>query len=74
MFPTGKSEPDAGVVTRVVLQLSVAVTEKVTALLQAPVGAMTLIFEGQTTTGAWLSIIVTLNEQVDTLPETSVAV
>jgi hypothetical protein len=74
VFPTGNAEPDAGVETTVALQLSVAVTLKFTTLLQAPAATIVLIFDGQVITGDELSTMITLNEQVVTFPDTSVAV
>lgn len=74
VLPTGKNEPEAGVVTKAAVQLSVAVTEKVTVAPHAPEGAFVVISDGQLMTGAWLSITITLNEHVATFPEPSVAV
>lgn len=45
----------------------------VTFAAQSPKAAFTLIFAGQVIVGAWLSITVTVNVQVDWFPEMSVA-
>jgi hypothetical protein len=74
VVPTLNVLPDAGEETTVALQLSVAVVVNVTAALQFPVVAVCVIADGQLITGAWLSVTVTVNEQVDVLPLPSVAV
>ena len=43
-------------------------------MLHCPVGADTVMFDGQVTVGTWLSTTVTVKEQVAVLPLPSVAV
>src|SRR5258706_6947398 len=74
--PTGKVLPLGGVLTRLVtVQLSVAVTVKVTLLrLHRPASAVRTRLAGQVMAGFWLSVIVTVKVQVLELPLASVAV
>src|ERR1041384_4117742 len=74
--PTGKVLPLGGVLVRfVTLQLSVAVTLKVTLLrLQRPASAFNTRFAGQVIVGFWLSSTVTVKVQLLLLPLASVAV
>src|SRR5258706_10441100 len=73
---TGKVLPLGGVLTRLVtLQLSVALTVKVTLLrLQRPASAASTKLAGQVMTGIWLSVTVTVKVQVLVLPLASFAV
>src|SRR5262245_66304798 len=62
VVPTGNANPLAGVLVRLVtVQLSVAVTVKVTLLVHAPCEAFTVMFAGQVITGFSVSVTVTLN-------------
>jgi hypothetical protein len=74
--PTGKMLPLGGVLTRfVTLQLSVAVTLKVTLLrLQRPGSAVNRRLPGQAIAGFCVSVTVTVKVQVLRLPLVSVAV
>src|SRR5437867_5260988 len=74
-MPTGKVLPLGGLLTRLVtLQLSVALTLKVTLLrLQRPASAARIRLVGQVITGFWLSVTVTVKVQVLELPLASVA-
>jgi hypothetical protein len=73
--PTANVLPESGlVITAGLPQLSVAVTVNVTAAWQVLISAFTAIFDEQLITGTWLSITVTMNEQVLVLPLPSVAV
>src|SRR5262245_21090080 len=56
------------------MQLSVAVTVKVTLLVHAPVGAFTVRFAGHVTIGGWLSLTVTMKVHVLLFPLLSRAV
>jgi hypothetical protein len=61
VVPTGNAEPLAGTLdTLVTVQLSVAVTLNVTLLVQAPGGALTVMFAGQVITGGVVSLTVTV--------------
>jgi hypothetical protein len=51
VVPTGNSEPEAGTLTTDEEQLSVEVTEKLTAAPQTPGVVFTVIFAGQLMTG-----------------------
>ena len=66
--------PEAGVLTTVALQLSVAVTLKLTVAPQLLADAATLMLPGQVMTGAVVSFTVTVCVHVAVLPEVSVAV
>jgi hypothetical protein len=73
--PTGKANPLAGVLeTLVTVQLSFAVTMKVTLLVQNPGAAFTVGFTGQVITSGWVSLTVTVKVQVLLLPLLSWAV
>src|SRR5262245_56344364 len=74
--PTAKVLPLGGVLTRLVtLQLSVAVTLKVTLLrLHRPASALNTRLAGQVITGFCVSVMVTVKVQVLVLPLASVAV
>ena len=74
VFPTGKNDPETGVVVNVVEQLSEAVTEKLTIIPHIPAGAFVVMGAGQVITGAWLSTTVTLKVHIAIFPDTSVAV
>ena len=74
VLPTGKNDPEAGVVVNIAEQLSVAVTLKLTIVPQVLTGAFTEILAGQVMTGDWLSVTTTLKEHVAEFPDTSVAV
>src|SRR5688572_7854730 len=72
--PSGKVEPDGGVLTTVgTEQLSVAVTTKLTTALLCPGGTTSEMFAGRLRTGFWVSTMVTRNEFVVRLPAISVA-
>ena len=43
-------------------------------MLHCPVGADTVMFDGQVTVGTWLSTTVTVKEQVAVKPDASVAI
>jgi len=61
VVPTGKAKPLAGTLaTFVTAQLSVAVTLKLTLLVQAPGAAFTVIFPGHVITGGCVSFTVTV--------------
>ena len=66
--------PDAGVLTTVALQLSVAVTLKLTTAPQLLLADATLILAGQVIVGGVVSLTVTVWVQVAVLPDASVAV
>ncbi len=74
--PLGKVEPDAGAQTGVRLpsQLSVALALKTTTAEQAMLEVPVVMGDGQVTTGASVSLTVTVNEQLLVLPDVSVAV
>src|SRR6266705_5637303 len=74
--PTRKMLPLGGRLTRLVtLQLSVALTLKVTLLrLHRPASAVTIKLAGHVITGFWLSVTVTVNAQLLVFPLASVAV
>ena len=75
VVPTGNAKPLAGTLeTFVTAQLSVAVTAKVTLLLQAPGAAVTVKFGGQVITGGWASFTLTWKLHVRELPLLSRAV
>src|SRR5439155_541174 len=72
--PRAKLLPLAGVqVTVAVPQLSAAVTAKVTLLVQVPPEVLTLMLAGQVTTGASVSLTVTVKLHVPELPWPSLA-
>src|SRR5439155_1038892 len=72
--PRAKLLPLAGVqVTAAVPQLSVAVTAKVTLLVQVPPEVLTLMLAGQVITGASVSLTVTVKLHVAELPWPSLA-
>ena len=61
VVPTGNAKPLAGTLTTfVTAQLSVAVTLKVTVLVQTPAAALTVILAGHVITGGWVSLTVTV--------------
>ena len=65
VVPTGKTEPDAGLLTTVgTEQLSLAVTVKLTAAEHVPDGALTVMLAGQVMVGSCVSLTVTLKLQV----------
>ena len=77
VVPTGNVDPDGGVATTLTgVQLSVAVTLKLTTAEHRPVSLLTVMFVGHVITGGVTSVTVTVNEQLEaeTLPEASVAV
>ncbi len=75
VVPFGNVEPDAGLETTVTPgQLSVAVTLKLTTAEHFPRSFACVTFAGQVITGFSVSATVTVNEQVDVLPDASVAV
>src|SRR5258708_7364015 len=73
--PTGKAEPLAGTLTRLVTlpQVSLAVTTKVTLLEHWPAAALTRMLAGQVIVGGWVSRTVTVKVQTLELPLLSVA-
>src|SRR5215813_3309793 len=74
VVPTGKTEPDAGLLRTVgTEQLSLALTVKLTAAEQVPTGAFTVIFAGQLMLGGVLSITVIVCDADAMLPDPSVA-
>jgi hypothetical protein len=75
VVPTGKTEPDGGLlVTFGTEQLSVALTIKLTMAAHEPTGALTTMSAGQLMLGAVLSITVIVCEALAVLLEMSVAV
>ena len=75
VVPTGKTEPEAGLLTTVgTEQLSLAVTVKLTAAEHVPVGALTVMFAGQAMLGGVLSMTVIVCDALAVLPAPSVAV
>jgi hypothetical protein len=74
VIPRGKKDPEAGVETTFVVQLSDELIKKVTIAPHAPKSEFTVIFPGQLINGNWLSTTVTLKEQVEVLPWGSVAI
>ena len=76
VIPTENAEPLAGRLTILVtvLQASVAVTVKVTLLVQPPKAASTAMFAGQLIVGAWISLTDTVKLQLFEFPAASVAV
>src|SRR6266403_2280294 len=74
--PSGKADPLAGALTRLVTlpQVSLAVTLKVTLLVHCPAAALTMMLAGQVITGPWMSRTITRCWQVALLPLPSVAV
>ena len=74
VVPTGKTEPDAGLLTTVGSeQLSLAVTLKLTAVPVDP-DALTVMLAGQTIAGGVLSITVIVCDALAVRPTPSVAV
>ena len=74
VVPTANALPLAGVLTILVTaQLSVALTTKVTLLTQVPVATLTMMFDGQVSTGNCVSRTVTVNVHWLLLPELSKA-
>ena len=72
VVPSANALPLAGVlIILVTAQLSVAVTTNVTLLAQLPVVALTMMFDGQLTTGNCVSRTVTVNVHWLLLPELS---
>src|SRR5437763_704266 len=62
VVPTGKKDPDAGLVVTVTPgQLSVAVAAKFTIAPHWPAVLLTMILAGQVTTGACVSLTLTVN-------------
>ena len=75
VIPAGKVEPLGGMlVTLTAEQVSLAVTKKVTLLLQVPGAASTVILLGQIITGAVVSIRMMVWLRLVALPHTSVAI
>ena len=75
VVPAGKVEPLAGtLVTLTAEQVSLAVTKKVTLLLQVPGAVSTVILLGQVITGARVSTRMIVWLRLVALPHTSVAV
>ena len=75
VVPTGNAKPLAGAFTTfATAQLSVAVTLKVTLLVQAPGAALTVILPGHVMTGGCVSLTVTVKRQKLLLPLLSHAV
>ena len=72
--PTAKKLPEAGDTETVAEQLSDTFALYCTFAPHTPGVLFTLIFDGQVTTGAWLSVTVTTKLQFTELPEGSVAV
>src|SRR6266481_3652959 len=73
--PTGKAKPLAGLLVRFAsVQLSLAVTVKVTLLVLPPGAALAVRLAGQLICGDWLSITVTVKVHVLLLPLLSRAV
>src|SRR5215207_2835918 len=73
--PTGKAEPDAGLLVTVTAEtVSPAMTLKLTAAVVAPGAAATTMSAGHETLGAVVSRTVTLNVALTLLPAPSVAV
>src|SRR6266542_1201465 len=69
VVPTGKAKPlDGPLTTFATAQLSVAVTLKVTLLVQAPGAAFTVIFPGHVMSGGCVSLTVTVKRQKLLLP------
>ena len=65
VVPSGKTEPEAGLLETVGMeQLSLAVTVKFTTAEHAPEGAFTVMLDGQAMFGACVSLTVTLKLQV----------
>lgn len=72
VVPTGKVDPDGGLATTDTPgQLSEAITVKFTTAEHCPVVLPTVMFDGQVIDGGWLSLIVTVNEQLAVLPDAS---
>jgi hypothetical protein len=75
VIPTGKANPLAGTLTKLVTaQLSLAVTLKVTLLVHPPAIALTSKLSGQVIRGGCASLTLTVNVQVLELPLLSSAV
>src|SRR5881296_3649764 len=75
VVPSGKANPLDGLLLMLVTaQLSVALTVKVTLLVQTPAAVFTVRFPGQLIVGGTLSRTVTVNVHVLLLPLASVAV
>jgi hypothetical protein len=75
VVPTGKTDPEAGLLTIVGLeQLSLPETVKFTTAEQLPTGALTVMFPGQVIVGGVLSITVIVCDALAVLVEPSVAV
>jgi hypothetical protein len=76
VVPNAKVEPDAGehVGVKAPSQLSVAVAVKLTTAVQTPVSVPCVMLDGHVTTGASVSVMVTVKAHVAVLPEASVAV
>src|SRR5438105_3749147 len=75
VVPTGKTEPDAGLLTTVgTEQLSLAVTEKLTEAEHVPGGALTAMSAGQVMVGGVLSMTVIVCDALAVRPTPSVAV
>jgi len=73
--PKGKAKPLAGLLVRFVsVQLSLAVTVKVTLLVLPPGAALTVRLPGQLIWGGWMSSTVTVKLHVALLPLLSCAV
>jgi hypothetical protein len=73
--PLLNAEPEAGLQLIVAPgQLSLAVAVNMTTAVHTPESVVVVILPGQTAVGASLSLTVTVNMQVDVLPDASVAV
>jgi hypothetical protein len=74
VVPRGKAKPLAGILERfVTVQLSLAVTTKVTLLVHTPGAVLTVRFAGQAMTGGWESFTVTVKVHCAVLPPASLA-
>ena len=74
VVPRGKAKPLAGILERfVTVQLSLAVTTKVTLLVHTPDAVLTVRFAGQAITGGWVSLTVTVKVHCAVLPLASAA-
>src|SRR5437762_2814072 len=75
VVPRGKAKPLAGILERfVTVQLSLAVTTKVTLLVHTPDAMLTVRFAGHAITGGWVSLTVTVKRHWLALPLLSCAV
>lgn len=75
VVPFGKTDPEAGLETTVMLeQLSVAVTVKLTTAEQRLRAVEVMMLAGQLKTGATVSFTLTVNEQLEELAAASLTV